>query len=181
MELPAGKNQRAVIIYLVNGTQVCLPMKLKKICKGYRVGYGGGIEGDETEQAAAIREMAEEGDIIVKSENLERVATCHFYNHQSNVRDDITASLVIVDAFVVREWHGQLHSVEDGGMGPPEWFDIHSLPLHQLPPADRYWLPRALHHEHLEVEAHLTPGQKELIGPVIVRNLYSEKQNLKRV
>ena len=51
------------------------------------------------------------------------------------------------------------------------WFDNHQLPFDQMLAADRFWLPVVLNDRIIHAWAKYTPGQKDLIGKVIVTDL----------
>jgi 8-oxo-dGTP pyrophosphatase MutT (NUDIX family) len=172
MEFEPGKSKRAVLVLVVENGNVYLPLKKEKFCAGMHIGIGGGIEGNETEREAAVREFWEETPegCSINSYDLEHVAICHFYNHLMHRRNDNTACHVIVDVFICRRYQGQLD--------PDGWFEINKLPIHKMPPADMFWMPDVLitPPRKMWVEAHYGPNQRALVHQVRLRPLFSTKE-----
>ncbi len=56
-------------------------------------------------------------------------------------------------------------------MVTPTWFFPQALPLHELMPADKLWLPRALSGKKLVVTVHYSPFQKELLQPIEIQEV----------
>ncbi len=128
----------AVLTFLIRGGKICLAMKKKKIGQGKLNGYGGGIEVGETTRYAAVRELNEEGQIVVIEDDLEKVAIVNFRNH----KEDGLVFVCRVHIFFVTKWSGEPKETEE--MGKPLWFDFDAIPVGQLLPADADWLSRAL-------------------------------------
>lgn len=140
-------------------------MKTRKIGAGCWNGYGGGIEGEETPEEAAVREFKEEsGGATVKLEDLQKMAIADF----KNTTEDGTSFTCRVHVFLVEKWAGEPTSTEV--MATPTWFKrVGGLPLDQLMAADRAWLPTVLTYYPVHVNATYTPHQKEVIGSVDVK------------
>ena len=153
----------ATLLFPVWEGYVALARKKAKIGAGCWNGYGGDIEDDEDVTAASVRECFEESGLRINTRYLEKIALIDFHNQK---RDE-TFFTCRVHVFRAREWYGQPCETEK--MGPPEWFRISRLPLNEMMPADREWLPRALAGEKLYGEFWYGPFQKELICPSVVR------------
>lgn len=146
----------ATAVFLVRERKVLLARKTRKIGKDCWNGYGGGIENDESVKEAAAREFQEEaGGAIVSPNNLEKIAVVDFHNTKS----DGGTFVCRVHVFLAREWQGEASGTEE--MATPTWFDVRNLPLGEMMPADKDWLPLALNGKKLITKAYLGPFQKE--------------------
>ncbi len=152
----------AVLVFPVWGHDVLLARKKAKIGVGHWNGYGGGIEKGEDIIAACVRECLEESTLKVDPRGLEQIALLDFHNQKS----DDTFFTCRVHAFRTFEWWGVPQETVE--MGEPQWFRISRLPLLDMMPADREWLPRALSGEKIRGEFWYGPLQKELVCPSIV-------------
>lgn len=154
----------ASLVFLVSpDNTVLLARKMRNIGAGCWNGYGGGpekIDGGDIRKTA-IRELQQESGIIGKIEDLEQVAICYFHNLKSNG----TTFTVKVYAYILRVWGG--YPRETSEMENPTFFPITNLPLLEMMPADRDWVPRILAGETGTVWATYAPQQKELIGTVV--------------
>jgi len=153
--------REATVCFLVRGSKVLLALKTDKIGKGKRNGYGGGVEFGETIVACALRELYEEtGGVVAKANDLEKIAVVHFHNTKS----DGTSFVCTVHFFVVHDWLGEPQATIE--MSDPQWFDVSGLPLDDMMPADRQWLPQALAGQKLIATAYLGPYQEHTLGDV---------------
>lgn len=164
MDLVPNKIFRAVLVYPTWGKHVCLPWKKKKIGAGFRNGYGGGIKPGETDRAAAVRELFEEAKVIIDPLELRIRAICRFTTQFENGE----TALCTIDVFNFRVDARHYIFRETDEMGKPEWFHKKRLPLHELMPADVWWLPRVLNGKKLFVDATYNEGQKKLLSKVIM-------------
>lgn len=164
MELTTAR-VRGVLGFLVEGQQVCVPWKLKRIGAGKRNGYGGGIDGDETEQAAMCREIGEEAKVSVDVRDVEHVGLIEFHNH----REDGGVCVAEISVFLIRAWCGHPEASEE--MGRPEWFPVDALPVDEMMSGDRFWLPLVFSlkpGEYVRGEVHYSPGQEKVLFKPIV-------------
>ena len=134
--------------------------KTMKIGEGCWNGYGGGLEGDESAKAAAVRELEEESGLIAEEKNLEKIGILKAYNHKSDGR----VVLADVHFYIARHCTGELRETPE--MITPTWFRPEEIPLNELMPADKLWLPRAFAGERLVVTVHYSPFQKEILEPI---------------
>jgi ADP-ribose pyrophosphatase YjhB (NUDIX family) len=162
----------ATVCFLTKENKILLGMKTKKIGAGCWNGYGGGVEKNETNEEAAIRELWEEsGGVTTLPKHLEKIAIVSFHNTKS----DGETFVCKVHFYLVHAWDGEIK--ESGEMIHPTWFNIHHLPFDEMMPADQYFLPLALSGQKITAEAHLGPFQKELFGKVKinpVKNFFGE-------
>jgi 8-oxo-dGTP diphosphatase len=152
--------KRFVLVFPTRDKEICLPIKKEKIGAGKRNGYGGKIKCRESVTDAIAREVREEAKVAIDKHKLTFIATCEFLNNQA----DGSQILCVVEVYTYEVTDEVF--VETPEMGPPEWFPKHRLPLHELMPADMYWLPLALKGGPLLVKAEYTENQKEIVGQV---------------
>lgn len=170
MDLVPNKEFRAVLVFPVRGDEVCLPWKKRKIGAGKRNGYGGGINQDETDRDAAVREIAEEGGISIDPEQLRLRAFCHFITKYEEGEAHCFVDVFTLDMGKVL---GELHESKE--MGKPEWFPKDNLPMHELMPADKIWLPHILYDKKFRVHAVYGPKQQILLSPVHMEQFWIAK------
>lgn len=129
------------VSFLVKGDDVLLGLKKKGFGKGYYLGIGGKVEGNESIEQAAIREIEEE--VAVKVADLKKVAVLNFYF--PHVSDESWNQQV--HAFLVNKWNGELQESEEI---KPEWFNKNKIPLDKMWDDARYWLPQVLKGEQVQ-------------------------------
>ena len=156
---------KATVILPVKDGQVLLAIKTRKIGAGCRNGYGGGVEEGETIRECAVRELKDESGLIANKEDLEKVAIADFYNEKS----DGTIFVCRVHFFLWKNWEGIPKETEE--MINPTSFDISTLPLEDMMPADREFVPLILKGDKFLVEAHYTPFQRKLKGKVKIKRV----------
>ncbi len=150
--------KQATVCYLCRGSQILLAIKARHIGEGCWNGYGGGIEGGETAREAAVRELKEEtGGVIVLPEDLEKIAEIDFHN----TKTDGSVFVCKVHFFIARTWVGE--AIETEEMLRPTWFEIDQIPLDELMPADKKWLPFALSGKKVKATPRYAPFQKSLL------------------
>lgn len=98
-------------------------------------GFGGKVIDGEDIRAAACREIFEEIGILVKPENLKKVAELEFYFHEKEEWNQV------VHVFFVSHWEGE--PIESEEM-KPSWFDVSNIPYSEMWVDDKYWLPSVL-------------------------------------
>lgn len=159
---------QATLCFLVKDKKVLLAKKMKKIGKGFWNGYGGGIENGENPETAAIRELWEESDgIETMLEHLEKVAVLDFHN----TKEDGTNFVCQVHTYLVRTWQGD--AVATNEMSNPTWFNVNELPLSEMLPADKKWLPLILAGKKIQVKAWYGPHQQALLRDVEIKEVDS--------
>ena len=93
-------------------------------------GFGGEVEPGETIEEAAVREAFEEGGINVI--NLKKLGNILFRFKTDEPNHDVYF-------YKAEDYEGELK--ESSEMKKYEWFKENHLPLDNMWPADRYWLP----------------------------------------
>lgn len=161
--------REATLCYLLRPSEqldeeVCLGVK-KPRKDGYVSNWlnapGGHVKSTEGEsrQRAAVREVDEEWEVIVREDDLEQIAQVCFLFPGGEHAD--------LDCYIyaTRRWQGEPHETDE--MGWPEWYLVKQLPFHRMPPADRLWLPRALRGERWRFVFQLDRDSRPLNEPEI--------------
>jgi 8-oxo-dGTP pyrophosphatase MutT (NUDIX family) len=160
--------KNATICLLVKGDpveEVLLGLKKEGFGQGKYVGFGGKIENHEGIKEAAVRELQEEANVIINSEELEHVAHLTFLFPARPEWDHR------VYAFLVRSWTGV---PQESAEIKPHWFKIQKLPYDQMWADGRHWLPRALSGEKIEATFIYNDDNHSLRDIKIGRQLDSE-------
>ncbi len=153
--------------FLVEPGQVLLALKTEKIGAGCWNGYGGKVESDESFDHCMWRELYEEADVLTEPKYLRKAALLRF----KNTAADGQTTTCNIHVYLIHQWKGDPRPTRT--MITPTWFDLDKLPLEQLMPADRTWLPLVLRGRKLEVEAWYGPYQEELLGPILIQHVDS--------
>jgi 8-oxo-dGTP diphosphatase len=124
------------------GPEVLLGLKKSGFGVGKWVGLGGHIEAGEKPDAAAVREVAEESGLIVAADALQHMASIEF-RFPARPSWDQTA-----DVFVTSVYQGEASESDEVA---PRWFAEDALPLSLMWDDAKYWLPRVLAGEHVDV------------------------------
>jgi 8-oxo-dGTP diphosphatase len=124
------------------GPEVLLGLKKSGFGVGKWVGLGGHIEAGEKPDAAAVREVAEESGLIVAADALQHMASIEF-RFPARPSWDQTA-----DVFVTSVYQGEASESDEVA---PRWFAEDELPLSLMWDDAKYWLPRVLAGEHVDV------------------------------
>lgn len=124
------------LAFVRKGDQILLGKKLKKIGAGRWNGFGGKIESGETVEEAMARELVEECGLTALKSNKRAVLNFAF-------RDEPSKNLV-VHVFEVTEFSGEPIDTDEM---LPKWFDVNSVPYHEMLPADKSWFPPVLEGE----------------------------------
>jgi 8-oxo-dGTP pyrophosphatase MutT (NUDIX family) len=154
----------ATLLFPVTATKVGLGLKKQKIGAGRRNGWGGIVDPGEDEYAGVVREVFEEGEILIDPATLAKAAVILFHNEKFDCR---------VHAFLCQWEYGLLR--ETGEMGPHEWHDRFAPPTAQMMLADAEWVPRILAGENLVGEVWYSQGQKTLLKPSIFQAVLPEE------
>ncbi len=124
------------------GPEVLLGLKKSGFGVGKWVGLGGHIEAGEKPDAAAVREVAEESGLVVAADALQHMASIEF-RFPARPSWDQTA-----DVFVTSVYQGEAAESDEVA---PRWFAEDALPLSLMWDDAKYWLPRVLAGEHVDV------------------------------
>lgn len=117
---------------------VCIVQKKEKVLLGLKKrgfgqgkwnGFGGKVQGNETIEEAALREMKEEAGIEIKK--MKKIGVLNF----NSVKDSDTLEVHI---FKVKEFVGNITESEEM---KPKWFNIKNIPFDSMWPDDKHWFP----------------------------------------
>ena len=141
-------NVKAVAGLLVTKRAVALAIKKNKIGAGLYMPYGGKIDQGESEEETMCRELFEESGVHCDIADLERIGTLTTSNCTGQGMRRWTISL-----YTIHSWSGTARETEE--MYAPVWFPRSkcSLPLQNMLPADRLWMPKVLAGKYVTVEA----------------------------
>ncbi len=138
----------AVVCYLRRGNKVLLGLR-KKVSLGLGENLISGIGGKvgdqpefqyETADEALAREVFEE--ICVTVTGFRRVGRARFaFPHKPRWNQDVLA-------YIVDEWEGEPQETE---AIRPLWFDVSELPVARMWDDSKYWVPRVLEGECVDV------------------------------
>ncbi len=124
-------------VFPVNKNGIYLARKkLAYKCPGYYNGYGGHKEKRDVDiRDCALREFYEESGATVQKSSLQMVAVIDFFelNRGELCRNNV---------FLTQEWEGDFIETEE--MYLAEFFPKNRLPLDDMWPGDRLWLPLVL-------------------------------------
>lgn len=123
------RNTNGNTVFNAEGSQaeVMLGLKKRGFGAGKINGYGGKLEKGETMDECAIRELKEESELVARS--VTRVGFLKFNMHNK---------VMNVHAYTSTDWSGE--AVETDEM-KPNWVSCDALPLNQMWPDDKHWLP----------------------------------------
>lgn len=126
----------------------------------------GGIKKGETPEKATARELEKEsGGMIIRPEQLEKVAIIDF----KNITAEGQTFICRVHVFLARRWIGEPRETTE--MVGPEWFKVSSLPFKKMMPADKFWVPLVLSGKKIFGQAEYGPRQEFLIGKVKIKEV----------
>ena len=125
-----------------DGPEVLLGLKKAGFGAGKWVGLGGHIEPGEKPVAAAVREVAEESGLLVPADSLQHCASIEF-RFPSRPSWDQTAEVFLTSVF-----QGEASESDEIA---PRWFAEDALPLDLMWDDARYWVPRVLAGDHVDV------------------------------
>lgn len=125
--------RNATLCYVRDGNKILLGMKKKGLGVGKWNGFGGKIENDESIEAAALREMREEANLVCVQ--LKKHAELTFIFPHKPEFDQV------VHVFVTDKWEGIPSETDEM---KPEWFSADKLPYNQMWISDLHFLPPVL-------------------------------------
>jgi 8-oxo-dGTP diphosphatase len=130
----------ATLVFLVKKsgdkvTDILLAMKKRSFGKGRWNGVGGKVVSPETIPEAAVRETGEEISVLVKKEDLNKIAELSF-NFPHNPAFDQK-----VHVYFIEKWDGRPSESEEMN---PKWFSTEDLPYSDMWPDDIFWVPEVL-------------------------------------
>lgn len=123
--------ERAVLLFLLRPGEILLIRKKRGLGAGKINGPGGRIEPGETAEEAAIRETHEEVGLLAR--NLTEAGCLHFQFTDGHS--------IHCTVFSSHEWEGRWIETDEA---VPLWTPLDRIPLEEMWPDDRYWIPLLL-------------------------------------
>jgi len=149
------------LVFLRQPGLVLLARKQKRLIIGCWNGHGGRKESGESILTTAAREFNEENNrgVVITEGDLEYVGVVYFHNQN----EDGTEFTVKVFVYLVWKWTGEPGETDE--MKNPTWFPDDKLPLDEMAPGDRHWIPLVLAGRKLIAHIYYGPKQKTMIKP----------------
>lgn len=149
----------ATLVFPIKEDKVLLARKTRKIGVGLWNGWGGGVEGEETMEETAARELLQESGLLADLNDLEYRGKVVFHNQKADGRKfDVE-----VHMFVIQKWSGELKPNPE--MRDPKFWLISSLPFDEMMPSDKDWLPLVLSGRRVDGEVWHGLNQESLVKP----------------
>ncbi|MDR2256107.1 MAG: 8-oxo-dGTP diphosphatase [Arthrobacter sp.] len=126
------------LVYLLDleRRRVLLGLKHRGLGTSLILGLGGHVEPGETSAEAAMREVLEEGGVVVDPADLTPVGQVRFrFPFKPSWDQD-------VDVFTATRWAGEPHAASDEIT--PRWYAMERPPLERMWDDARYWFPEIL-------------------------------------
>ncbi len=126
---------RCTCCFLINESEqtIVLAMKKRGFGAGKWNGAGGKLEGDETFEENAIREVKEELGVKIALKDLDKATEIMF-----NFKD---GKQILAHYYLVRHWQGEPSESEEMA---PKVFKYNEVPYDQMWVDDILWLPEVL-------------------------------------
>ncbi|MFA6422149.1 MAG: 8-oxo-dGTP diphosphatase [Candidatus Buchananbacteria bacterium] len=112
------------------GDKILLGMKKRGFGAGRWNGFGGKVQEGESVEDATIREMLEESGLRVN--DLKKFGLMNFEF------DSRPGEVIEVHMYWTDNYDGELTESEEM---LPKWYHVDEIPLDQMWPDDRYWMP----------------------------------------
>lgn len=144
--------QKATLVYLIyqpdqEPPRVYLGKKNSKYVAGWLNTAGGKVDPGEDVSASAIRELKDEWGVEAYESTLRQIAVIRFLFPSAGEQD------LECHVFLTTQWRGEPRGTRE--IETPQLFSVSALPLDQLPPADRLWLPNALRGQFVNMSIEL--------------------------
>jgi 8-oxo-dGTP pyrophosphatase MutT (NUDIX family) len=133
--------KKSTLCFCIKDDQVLLAMKKRGFGERKWNGYGGKVQESETPKAAAVRELAEESELIADEKDLEEAGIVRFYFDGNPVFECYV--------YLLHVWQNEPVETEEMR---PQWYDISSLPFEEMWAADGKWIPLILAGEKIDAE-----------------------------
>lgn len=126
----------AILCYIKKDGKYLLQLKAKnRFGGGLWNAPGGKVKSGETAEEAVKREIKEETGLNI--EKAEHMGSIEFFNGARKTRPDW-----VVEVFLSSKFNGtQMKESEEGKL---QWFSKEEIPLDQMWPDDKHWLPLML-------------------------------------
>ncbi|WP_024820426.1 8-oxo-dGTP diphosphatase [Arthrobacter sp. 31Y] len=135
------------------GEQVLLGTKKTGFGRGKVVGVGGHVEPGESAPEAACREVMEEANVIVRTQDLIPAGTVDFVFPARPEWDMATT------VFLTRAWEGEPSESDEIA---PEWFPVAQLPVERMWADAEHWLPAMISGQRIAVRVALAADNENV-------------------
>ena len=146
--------------------KILLGMKKRGFGVGRWNGFGGKLDGGETIEQGAKREILEESEIEAQEISKKGIITFEFENQPKTLE---------VHIFKIEKFSGEAQETEEM---KPQWFSINEIPFDKMWTSDLYWFPLFL--EDKKFKGYFLfdcPSDSEYSSKIIKHNL-EEVENL---
>lgn len=155
------------IIFPIQGEEVLLAVKTRKIGVGLFNGYGGKLDENETKQQACARELFTESGLNANPEDFQLIGLVDFYIHKNDGKITVNSC----EIYTVKKFTGSPKPTVE--MINPTWFPISKLPLNKMMEDATFWVPRMLNGERIKVQIDYNEERTK-----IIQSIHSEKMTL---
>lgn len=145
----------ATLTFIVRDGRVLLIRKKRGFGEGKVNGVGGKLEGSESPEEAAAREVLEEVGVRVRG--LRWAGVLYFYSGGSEPD-------WVVHVYTVSEFEG---TPVETAEALPTWAPLDKLPLGEMWEDDRYWLPYVLASRRVEGHFYYDEGYTRIVRYVL--------------
>ena len=145
--------RNVTLCFLIKDDEICLAMKKRGFGIGKWNGIGGKVEGTETIEEAAVRELYEEIKVRANITDLEKVGNIKFY---FNDKPDWNQRMHI---YFINQWQGDPEESEEMA---PKWYKKNQLPYESMWIDDPHWLPKVLEGKTIEAEFYFNKDGAEI-------------------
>lgn len=133
--------RQATLCFLTRDDEVLLAMKKRGFGKGRWNGVGGKPNPGESIDQTAVRETQEEIDVTLKDIEVRAVLDFYFLNNP-----DWSQQVIV---YFSKSWDGIPKETEEM---KPLWYKKDNLPLNEMWPDDKHWLPQVLDGSRIRAE-----------------------------
>jgi ADP-ribose pyrophosphatase YjhB (NUDIX family) len=152
--------RQTTLCFLTRDDEVLLAMKKRGFGKDRWNGVGGKPNPGENIDQTAVRETQEEIDVTLKDIEVRAVLDFYFSNNP-----DWSQQVIV---YFSKSWDGIPKETEEM---KPSWYKKNDLPLNEMWPDDKHWLPQVL--DGSRVKAEFLFGENDNILDFSVRKVES--------
>lgn len=129
------------LVFPMRNNEILLGRKKKGFGKAYVNGFGGKLQGKESFEECAVRELYEESGLVVAASDLVLIG---FLDFRYEKRPELNHPSYI---YKVEKWTGEALVTEEM---EPKWYSLQDIPYENMWEADREWMPLLLDGHYIE-------------------------------